>query len=446
MTDYEVAIIGGGPAGSAAATFLAQQGHRVIVLEKELFPRFQIGESLLPFSMDTLERMGVGEKMIQAGFLPKHGAQISAGCGSKTTRFFFKNSFRSRRATAWQVPRAEFDHLLLEHARDCGATVEYQSRVTSVDFSAEDATLTVQKASSEQTAKIRARFVLDASGRHSLVGQKFGLKQNYPHLKKFAVFAHFDGAQVPEGPEGTLTHMIREKERWFWIIPLSRSKISVGVVTDLETFKACGKKPETYFEDALAGQPLVHDRLVNAERVTPIRSTGDYSFRHRSFHGKRWLLAGDAAGFIDPVFSSGVFLALYSGENAAHALSWALNNPTKEPQRMRIFRRYERDLNRVMNLYQTFVEGWYGQAFIETVLNPQEFLQLVPAVNAVLAGLPGRSWAVRWRLRLFRLIVWSQQFFPLSPRLRLTPPPGSPPLNHPSKQPELAVGEKLLSP
>jgi flavin-dependent dehydrogenase len=418
-SDYDVVIVGGGPAGSTAAAFLSRSGHRVLVLEKEQFPRFQIGESLLPFSMDTLDRMGLGDKLAKAGFLPKHGAHISSGCGTKEIKFFFENGFRSRRKTALQVPRAEFDYLLLEHARECGAEVRYRTRVADVNFGEETVQLETDCLETSARESFSCRFLLDCSGRNSVVGSKFKLRQTYPHLRKFAVFAHYDNVFVADGPEGTLTNMIRETDRWFWIIPLSRRKISLGVVTDLEIFKESGQQPENFFEAAIARQPLVRERLQGSSRVTPVHATGDYSFRNTSFFGDRWLLAGDAAGFIDPVFSSGVFLAIYSGENAASAIGEALCNPQRAPK---VFRSYERSLNKVMDLYQNFVEGWYKQEFVETVLNPQEFFQLVPAVNAVLAGHPGRSWAIRWRLWIFQIIVRLQRHLPLSPKVSLNPP------------------------
>lgn len=416
MDFYDVAIIGGGPAGSTAATLLSRAGRKVIVLEKDRFPRFQIGESLLPFSMGALRRLGVENKLEAAGFYPKHGARISAGGGGRDIRFFFSKAFRSTETSAYQVQRAEFDHLLLEHAGEEGAEVCYEAKVLDVDFFEEGVTLRVFCDGAERT--VRAGFLLDCSGRASLVGAKFDLKKRYPALRKFAVYSHYDGVVVPPGPDGSLTHMVREENRWFWMIPLSTSKMSVGLVMDLEEFRSQSLGPEELLDEAVRRQPIVRDELAGGKRCTKVYATSDYSFRNRRFAGRRWLLAGDAAGFIDPVFSSGVFLAILSGESAADALEEAM----KKPARGRVvFRRYEKRLHRVMNLYQEFVEGWYRREFIETVLNPQEFFKIVPAVNAVLAGNPGTDFSIRWRIALFRCIVALQKYVPLSPRVNLRP-------------------------
>lgn len=414
--EYDVAILGGGPAGSCAAWFLAQAGYAVWLAEKERFPRFHIGESLLPFSMGTLERMGLGPKLRAAGFLPKYGAQVTSGCGVRDLKFYFKNGFRSTRETAYQVPRAEFDLLLLEHAQEAGVEVLQEALVTEVRLGERGAQVDFTHAGANKS--VGARYVLDATGRHSLLGARFGNKQPYPGLRKMAVYAHFDGVEVPEGPDGTLTNMIRESDGWFWIIPLSRQKVSVGWVMDLQAFRAAGLAPERLLETRIAAQPRLRERLRGGQRVTKVHASGDYSYRHARLSGERWLLAGDAAGFIDPVFSSGVFLALFSGEAAARALQEALEHPAR---RDRAFRRYGRELRRVMDLYHTFVQGWYRQEFIEMLFNPQEFLDLVPAVNAVLAGNPGRDFSLLWRLWLFRFFVAAQRWLPLSPRLSLRP-------------------------
>ena len=409
---YDVAIIGGGPAGSTAATTLARGGRSVIVLEREKFPRFHIGESLLPYSMDAFDRLGLREKIEAAGFMPKHGAEIASGCGTRELRFHFKNGFRSKRESAYQVTRADFDKLLLDHARDQGAEVREETQVSSIAFTENGVELETNGGS------IEADYVIDASGRNSLVGTHFGLKKSYHELKKFAVYAHYENVDRSEGIDGTLTRMVRTSKSWFWLIPLSETRTSVGVVMNLDDFKSDGNSPEETLAAAIANQPVVQAKMQNAKLVSPVYATGDYSYRNEQFTGDRWILAGDAAGFIDPVFSSGVFLAILTGEESANAVMGALN---RVQLRSRLFAEYHRKINRVMDLYLDLVLGWYRQEFIETFFNPVQHFQMVPAINAILAGNDGRSFAIRWRMALFHLIVRLQKRFPLSPKLTLEP-------------------------
>ncbi len=413
---YDAAIIGGGPAGSTAAITLARGGRRVIVLEREKFPRFHIGESLLPYSMDAFDRLGLREKMSGAGFMPKYGAEIASGCGTRELRFHFKNGFKSKRESAYQVTRADFDKLLLDHARAEGAEVFEETQVTAIEFSENGVRLTTN--GDDCPTEIEADYVIDASGRNSLVGNHFGLKKSYHDLKKFAVFAHYENVERPEGIDGTLTRMVRTSKSWFWMIPLTETKMSVGLVMDLDDYKAQGLSPEDTLESAIANQPVVQEKMSRATRVTPVHGTGDYSYRNENFAGDRWILAGDAAGFIDPVFSSGVFLAILTGEQSGDAILAALQNPKLRP---RLFASYHRKINRVMDLYLDLVLGWYRQEFIETFFNPTQHLQMVPAINAILAGNDGRSFAIRWRMALFRFIVRLQKRYPLSPKLTLEP-------------------------
>lgn len=417
---YDVAIIGGGPAGSTAAGLLAQAGRRVIVLEREKFPRFHIGESLLPYSMPVFDRLGVREELDRTA-QPKYGAEILTSCGTRHLRFHFRNGFRLAHHRSYQVERATFDKLLLDHAASKGAEIREQTAVAGVDFG--DDEVTVRLAGKD--GSIRARYVIDASGRNTVIGQQLRLKKNYPDLNKFAVFAHYDHVRREPGDDGcTLTRMIRSKDRWFWVIPLSDTRTSIGMVTDTATFRAMKLSPEEALQSSFREQPHFQEILDGAERVTPVYSTGDYSYRNTSLVGPRWMLAGDAAGFIDPVFSTGVYLAIASGEQCADAIDAVLTRPARQPK---LFGAYEKRLNRVMDLYLRFVTSWYQHEFIEVISHPTARFQLPAAVNAVLAGNIDGGFSIWWRMQLFYLVVFLQKFATLCPRLTLVPSPKADP-------------------
>jgi FADH2-dependent halogenase len=415
---YDVAIIGGGPAGSTAATLLAQAGRRVIVFEREKFPRFHIGESLLPFSTQTFDRLGVREKLDRT-FLPKYGGQIVAACGTRDAKFYFKDGFRSRRDRAYQVTRSEFDKLLLDHSRENGAQVREQTEVKKLAFTSDRVKIDIEN-SSGTNETLEAKYLLDCSGRQTVLGNFYYLKKTYDHLQKFSVFAHYENVDRAEGIDGTLIRMVRALDRWFWIIPLTSTRASVGVVMDTKTFRAMKLSPEAALEKCINEQPTVMERMTRAERVSPVYSAGDFSYRNVKFFGDRWLLAGDAAGFIDPVFSSGVFLAIMSAEKAADTLDAVLRD---ESRRRRLFKKYARAVNYIMDIYLTFVNSWYrrGKEFVEVFLNPTDTMQIAAAVNAVLAGSGGKSFQIKWRMWMFYFFVNAQRFLPLSPRLSLVP-------------------------
>ena len=415
---YDVAIVGGGPAGSTAATLLARAGRRVVVLEREKFPRFHIGESLLPFSTQTFDRLGVREKLDRT-FLPKYGGEIVAACGTRGVKFYFKDGFRSRRDRAYQVTRSEFDKLLLDHSRENGAEVREETEVKKIAFKPDRVTIDIET-STGVSETLEARYLLDCSGRQTVLGNFYNLKRTYDHLQKFSVFAHYENVDRAEGIDGTLIRMVRGLDRWFWMIPLTQTRMSIGVVMDSATFRAMKLSPEATLEKCIAEQPMVFERMKRAERVSPVYSAGDYSYRNAKFSGDRWLLAGDAAAFIDPVFSSGVFLAIMSAEKAADTLDEVLRS---EWRRRRLFKNYSRCINRIMDIYLTIVNSWYGRGkeFIEVFLNPTDTMQIAAAVNAVLAGNEGKSFQIKWRMWLFYFFVNAQRFLPLSPRLSLVP-------------------------
>jgi geranylgeranyl reductase family protein len=415
---YDVAIIGGGPAGSTAAALLARAGRRVLVLERDKFPRCHCGESLLPFRMQAFTRLGLHEKFARAGFMEKFGGEMYGACSEEGVKFYFEDGFASQTDRSYQVTRADFDKLLLDHAAENGAEVREETSVDDIKFSDGEVTLTISRKENGAAEQIRARYVIDAGGRTSLLSARFKLKKNYEHLQKVSIFAHYDGMERAEGRDGTLTRMVRAIDRWFWVIPLTATRTSVGVVLDGAVFKESGLSPEDFLEQAIAEQPLLTRRMSEAERVTPVRTAADFSYRSTRLTGERWMLAGDAAGFIDPVFSSGVFLAVLAGEQAADVLHELLDHPKRA---RKLFSRYERNINKAMDVYLRFVDAWYSKEFIEVFLHPQDIFQIPPAVNAVLGGNAGTSFAIRWRMWIFYSIVWLQRYLPLCPRRTLVP-------------------------
>jgi flavin-dependent dehydrogenase len=413
---YDVAIIGGGPAGSTAAALLARAGRRVIVFEREKFPRFHIGESLLPFSMKAFTRLGLHEKFLRAGFMKKFGGEIIGACSENGTKFYFKDGYRSQTDHAYQVTRGDFDKVLLDHAVECGAEVHEETSVDRVEFLNEDVELGVKSNGSSNS--IRARYLIDASGRTSVLGRQFKIKKTYDHLQKLSIFAHYDRVWRADGIDGTLTVLVRAIDRWFWLIPLTGERTSVGVVLDSEIFRKSKLSAGEFLDQTLAEQPIIAKRMTNARRVSQVYVEADFSYRSARLYGDRWLLAGDAASFIDPIFSSGVFLAVFSGERAADALNEVLDHPHKAK---RLFPQYERAVNRAMDVYLRFVNAWYTKEFIEVFLAPRNVLGLAPAVNAVLGGNVGNSFPIRWRMWVFYFLVWLQRHHPIAPRLTLVP-------------------------
>lgn len=403
----DVAIIGAGPAGSAAAILLATCGHRVVLCEKEAYPHFKIGESLLPHSLELFDRLGIREELERHAF-PKYGGEIASACGRRIRRFYFEDALQLRHRKAYQVERAWFDRMLLERAATSGVEVRQPCAVTGVHFDDGGVTL------GTDGGEIRVKYLLDCSGRTALVGQHFDLKRRYDHLRKFSVYAHFENVQRDSGRDATLTRLVRARDCWFWLIPIDERRTSVGVVMDLADFRAGKRTPETALNEAIARSELMRSRMAAARRTTDVHAAGDYSYRNTQLHGPRWLLAGDAAGFIDPIFSTGVFLALHSAGRAAASIDFAIRHPMLGPLR---FGSYARGLNRLMDRYLRLVTAWYTDEFVDAFTTPRPPFQIPQAVNSVLGGNIHPRFGVWWRLQLFYLVLWVQKRHPIIPRL-----------------------------
>jgi flavin-dependent dehydrogenase len=323
-SEYDVIVIGGGPAGCTAATLSARQGRRVLLLEREQFPRFRIGESLMPATYWSLERLGVLEKLRATAFLRKHSVQFFVHDGRPTAPFYFSQVEDHESSVTWQVDRAEFDRLLLEHAAEAGVEVHQGAPVRQVVFDGQRATGVVADLPDQAGASISAPVVVDATGQAGLLSRTLKLKQIDPRLKNAALFTRYRGARRDSGVDegATLVLHTEDQESWFWYIPLPDDLVSVGVVGKLEYLMTERPgTPEQVYAEELCKCPALEERLQGAEQVTDIQAQKDFSYISRRIAGDGWILAGDAFGFLDPIYSSGVFLALKSGEMAADSIA-----------------------------------------------------------------------------------------------------------------------------
>jgi flavin-dependent dehydrogenase len=406
----DVVIAGGGPAGSTAATMLRKLGHSVVVLEKTPHPRFHIGESLLPFSMALLRRIDFMSTMQEAGFVPKWGSRFMLGDRQLAHTFYFPEGSNPGGPPTYQVTRSRFDHLLLDHCRRFGADVREGHTVTNVELNGGETFVTVQPPEGSSST-LRTRFFADATGRDTFMANRLKLKRMDRLLRKVAVFAHFTGAVRDEGRDAGNTISVVIRSGWIWFIPLENGITSVGVVADANDFKASGKSPEDFLHDTLDRVPELHARLTTAQRVTQVHVTSDFSYSSKRLYGDRFIVLGDAGFFLDPVFSSGVHLAISAGVYGAEAVHAELNGRSGNP-----LRHYEKRLRRSQKLYFKFIYGWYQPGFLELFLRPTRKFQLVEAITSVLGGATTNR-GVRFRVWLFFLLVRLNRFVSLAPAI-----------------------------
>ncbi|MBI4326987.1 MAG: tryptophan 7-halogenase [Chloroflexi bacterium] len=359
---YEVIVIGGGPAGSTAGALLAEQGHSVLVLEREKFPRYHIGESLLPFTFHPLQRLGLIPKMRQSAFIKKYSVQFVSPSGKASQPFYFFSRYDQDVAQTWQVLRAELDLILLNNAREKGATVKEEVAVK--DLLKEGERVAGVRAQDKQgrVTEYRAPLTLDCSGREAFSAVRNRWRMGDPLLNKVAVWTYYQGAKRDEGIDaGATTVAFVPEKGWFWYIPLHNDLVSVGVVAEGKYLSREGvREPEQIFQREIGQNAWIEEHLACGTQTGPYYITGEYSFHARHCAAEGLLLVGDAFCFLDPVFSSGLMFALKSGVLAADAVGEALAAGDLSPSR---FGQYGATLRQGVENMRKLVYAFYNPKF-----------------------------------------------------------------------------------
>lgn len=400
-TSCDVLVIGGGPAGATVAPLLAERGYRVVVLEKAHHPRFHIGESLLPANMPLFDQLGVGDQIRAIG-MEKWGAEFVSPWHEHTQMFAFGDAWDKSQPMAYQVRRSEFDEILIRNAERKGVTVFEGCKATAVDFlpNREGAVVTAER-DDGAPLRWRARFVVDASGRDTFLASRMQIKQRNPKHNSAAVYGHFRDVQRHTGQTAGNISIFWFDHGWFWLIPLADGVTSVGMVTWPYHMKSRGERTlSAFLNDNILQCPALAARMVDAVLVSDVEATGNYAYSADRTHGDNYVLLGDAYAFIDPVFSSGVLLAMQSGLLAAEAIDQCLTNPARAPAALR---RFDKMMRLGPREFSWFIYRVTNPTMRDLFMGPRNILRVREALLSLLAGdIFGKTpiWPSLWMLKL----------------------------------------------
>jgi flavin-dependent dehydrogenase len=405
---YDLLIIGAGPAGSCAAALARKKNLRTLVVDKAAFPRFRIGESLLPMGNAILRETGAWEKIEAGGFMPKYGAEFHTSDGFSVKKVDFSTSLVPGLERTYQVERARFDALLLDHAKELGAEVRLETAVRSLETRGAQHHVTLERAGGQET--ISVPWVIDSTGRESSfsIPQKTQLDPS-PFPKRVAIYSHFENVVRARGKEGGNILIVRLKEGWFWLIPLDAKRTSVGLVTTVEAFRQAQDAPGAYFSRAIRNSPKLRELLDRAVPMIPFQVTSDYSYFRKNLAAERLLLAGDAAGFFDPIFSSGVYMACLSAKNAVElvARAHAENRGLTASER----NRYTKTIKRHAGVFQKLIAAFYDDDAFEVFLCQKVPWDLSPGITSIVAGHAKMIWPLWWRFQIFLIVCRLQRYW-----------------------------------
>ncbi|EIK96909.1 oxidoreductase [Pseudomonas sp. M47T1] len=380
MEQRQVVVIGAGPSGAIAAALLKRRGHDVLIIERQRFPRFSIGESLLSHCIDFIEEAGMLEAVQAAGFQRKNGAAFA--WGEEYSAFDFGDTFTQGKPSTYQVQRADFDKLLADQAEQQGVEIRYEEEIVSVDFSGAHRRLQVRRLDGSEYS-VAARFVLDASGYGRVLPRLLDLEapSNFPVRQ--AIFTHIEDridCQAFDRDKILITTHPTHRDVWFWTIPFSNGRCSLGVVAAAEHFKGQDNL-DACLKEFVAQTPSLSRVLQFAEWDTPARTIGGYSANVKVLHGPGFALLGNAAEFLDPVFSSGVTIAMRSASMAAGLLDRQLNGEAVDWQTQ-----FAEPLKRGVDTFRAYVEGWYDGSFQDVIYHPGSSAEIRRMISSILAG------------------------------------------------------------
>ncbi|MGQ0578721.1 MAG: NAD(P)/FAD-dependent oxidoreductase [Betaproteobacteria bacterium] len=398
----DVFVIGGGPAGSTIAALLAERGWNVVIAEKERHPRFHIGESLLPMNLPLFDRLGVSEQVARIGLI-KYGAEFTSPQHAKPVTLNFSNAWDKAYPSAFQVRRSQFDEILFRNSATKGAQTIEACRVTKVEFPAGDDVRITANLGDGTTREWGARFCVDASGRDTFLANRFGIKRRNPRHNSAAIYGHFEGAQRLPGKEEGNISIFWFEHGWFWFIPLIDGATSVGAVCWPYYMRTRKTDPARFLLDTIALCPALAQRLRDATLTTGATATGNYSYYSERMYGDRHIMLGDAFAFVDPVFSSGVMLAMNSAFVGADAVDASLRDPATADAALM---RFDENVRSGVKEFSWFIFRMTNPTIRDLFMGPRNLLRMEEALLSLLAGDLFRGTPIHWSLWAFKCVYY----------------------------------------
>ena len=402
----DILVIGGGPAGSTFSTLMAEKGRKVIMLEMGHHPRFHIGESLLPMTLPIFERLGVADQIKDIG-ITKYGAEFNAMEGEKTREtFYFDFALDKSHPHAYEIHRPEFDQILFQNSRDKGVDAREGIKVTDISFN-DDASVNVNAKNQDgEELLFKAQFLIDASGRETFLSRRFKLKQKSKEHNSAAIFGHFDNVVRREGKDEGNISIYWFEHGWFWMIPLKGGRMSVGAVCYPEYLKTRAGSTEAFLQQTIDMVPEIKERMANAQLAGEVRATGNFTYGSSKMYGdpgENWLLLGDAYAFIDPVFSSGIHIAMSGAVKAADAIEHCLEHPEASQKALS---EYKQQITQALKTFSWLIHRFNSPAIQKLFMSPSNQWRIQESLISLLAGDLYRDTPVQKGLNIFKIIYY----------------------------------------